>query len=120
MLFNSLIFLLVFLPVCYVVFWELSSARGRYVWLTITGYIFYGYWDPRFCLLMAFSTAVSYAAGLGLLRLSDARHRKLCMIVPIVVDLALLGFFKYANFALDSTRWVFNWFGSEVQLPHLN
>ena len=69
MLFNSFVFLFAFLPVTYVVFWSLKTAQSRYVWLTITGYVFYGYWNPWFCLLMAFSTAVtSFAAGLGLLR----------------------------------------------------
>ena len=101
MLFNSFIFLCVFLPITYVVFWLLRSASSRYAWLTITGYVFYGYWDPRFCLLMAFSTAVSYTAGLGFLRWTDPEHRRMCLIIPIVVDLALLGFFKYTNFLLD-------------------
>ncbi|MBP7621318.1 MAG: hypothetical protein KA745_10150, partial [Gemmatimonadales bacterium] len=105
MLFNSFIFLFAFLPVTYVVFWLLGTARSRYVWLTLTGYVFYGYWDWRFCFLMAFSTLVSYAAGLGMLRYdADPRKRKLCLIIPITVDLALLGFFKYANFGLGAFR----------------
>ncbi|MBL8960537.1 MAG: MBOAT family protein, partial [Gemmatimonadetes bacterium] len=53
MLFNSAIFLFAFLPVTYLVFWRLRAKASRYVWLTLTGYVFYGYWDPRFCLLMA-------------------------------------------------------------------
>ena len=120
MLFNSAIFLFVFLPITYVVFWSLKRRSSRYVWLTITGYVFYGYWDPRFCLLMAFSTLVSYSAGLGFLRYRDARRRKLCLVLPITVDLLLLGFFKYFNFALDSTRSVASWLGADVQLPHLD
>src|SRR6185503_18571521 len=98
MLFNSFIFLFGFLPVTYAVFWLLRSAQQRYVWLAVTGYVFYGYWDPRFCLLMAFSTIVSYLAGLGFLRWQDSRHRKLCLIVPVTIDLLLLGFFKYTDF----------------------
>ena len=90
MLFNSFIFLGVFLPITYAVFWLLGTAKARYVWLTVTGYVFYGYWDPRFCLLMAASTLVSYTAGLGFLRWSDPRHRKLCLVIPITVDLSLL------------------------------
>ena len=43
MLFNSFIFLFAFLPVTYVVFWLLGTARSRYVWITLTGYVFYGY-----------------------------------------------------------------------------
>ena len=73
MLFNSLIFLFAFLPVTYLVFWSLRSTRQRHIWLTITGYVFYGYWDPRFCLLMAFTTLVSYTAGRFLLEEQDPR-----------------------------------------------
>ena len=120
MLFNSFVFLLLFLPVTYLVFWRLRTAQARYVWLTVTGYVFYGYWDPRFCFLMLFSTLVSYLAGLGFLRWSDPRHRKLCLVVPVTIDLLLLGFFKYADFGLDTARQVAQWMGRDIALPHLN
>ena len=120
MLFNSAVFLFVFLPIAYLVFWALRSSQSRYIWLTLTGYVFYGYWDPRFCLLMAFSTLVSYTAGLGFLRWKDPRHRKLCLVIPITVDLLLLGFFKYADFSLDAVRGAGSLFGLDVQIPHLN
>ena len=42
MLFNSVVFLFAFLPVTYVVFWLLRSTRARYIWLAVTGYVFYG------------------------------------------------------------------------------
>jgi alginate O-acetyltransferase complex protein AlgI len=120
MLFNSFVFLCAFLPVTYVVFWLLRSARARYVWLTITGYVFYGYWDPRFTLLMAFSTLVSYLAGLGFLRWQDPRHRKLCLVVPITVDLCLLGFFKYANFLLSAAHDGAGLLHYDLQVPALH
>lgn len=120
MLFNSFVFLFAFLPVTYIVFWLLRSAGSRYIWLTLTGYVFYGYWDPRFCLLMAFSTLVSYLAGLGFLTWSDPKHRKLCLVVPITVDLLLLGFFKYANFTFDTARTMVHWMGTDITVPHLN
>ena len=77
MLFNSVIFLFGFLPIAYTVFWSLRTTRTRHIWLAITGYVFYGYWNPWFTLLMLFSTLVSYFAGLGFLRWSDARRRRL-------------------------------------------
>ncbi len=120
MLFNSFVFLGLFLPITYVVFWLLRTASARYIWLAVTGYVFYGYWDARFCLLMAFSTFVSFAAGLGFLQWPDERHRRLCLIIPITTDLLLLGFFKYTNFALSTARDVVNLFGWEMAVPHLN
>ena len=121
MLFNSIEFIFAFLPLTYAVFWLLPSARLRYVWLTLAGYVFYGWWDPRFCLLMAFSTLVSYVAGLGMLRHPvGSPRRKLFLVVPISVDLALLGFFKYTNFALDTARSISSLVGAPVDVPHLD
>ena len=120
MLFNSFIFIFAFLPIAYAVFWSLRTSRARYVWLTLTGYVFYGYWNPKFCLLMAFSTLVSYSAGVGFLRWTDQKRRRLLLVVPIVVDLSLLGFFKYANFGLQTARSVLDVFGANVVVPHLD
>jgi alginate O-acetyltransferase complex protein AlgI len=121
MLFNSFIFLFLFLPVTYAVFWLLSSADARYKWLAITGYVFYGYWDWRFCLLMLFSTLVSYAAGLGFLRWDgDPRMRRWCLVAPITVDLCILAFFKYANFGLGIVRDTLHLAGADIHVPHLN
>jgi alginate O-acetyltransferase complex protein AlgI len=120
MLFNSLPFLYFFLPITYVVFWKLRSKGQRYVWLTITGYVFYSFWNYKFCTLMAFSTLVSYLAGRCLLAWTDPLRRRLCLVVPITVDLLLLGFFKYANFALGTAREVAGWLDLSVQLPVLS
>jgi alginate O-acetyltransferase complex protein AlgI len=118
MLFNSTIFLFVFLPVVYCVFWYLRSKNARYIWLAITGYVFYGYWNPAFCLLMAFSTVVSYSAGLGFLRYdNDARMRKWLLVAPITVDLLLLGFFKYADFGISIVNWPLSIFGRPPLAP---
>jgi alginate O-acetyltransferase complex protein AlgI len=96
MLFNSYPFLFVFLPVAYFVFWALRTTHQRHIWLVITGYAFYAYWDARFCILLAFSTLVSFFAGLAFLRWGK---RKSFLVIPITTDLLLLGFFKYAGFA---------------------
>ncbi|HZS58086.1 MAG TPA: MBOAT family protein [Gemmatimonadaceae bacterium] len=121
MLFNSFVFLCLFLPVTYTVFWLLKNAQQRYVWLAITGYVFYGYWNPKFCLLMAFSTAVSYLAGLGFLKYpDDAKKRKLCLVIPITVDLLLLGFFKYCNFVLRSIGDLSALAGHRIPVAHFD
>jgi alginate O-acetyltransferase complex protein AlgI len=112
MLFNSLTFLFLFLPVAYLGFWKLRTKDQRYVWLTFAGYVFYASWNYKFCALMAFSTLVSYGAGLGMLRWQTPWLRKLCLVLPISIDLLLLGFFKYVNFGL------LTWFDLARLLEH--
>jgi len=119
MLFNSVAFLFAFLPIAFAVFWALRSRQARYVWLTLTGYAFYAYWDPRFCLLMAFTTLLSWGAGLGFLRWSDPARRRLCLLVPVTVDLLVLGLFKYADFGLSTVSLVVGWLGGSVGVTPL-
>jgi len=109
MLFNGLPFLLVFLPITYFVFWKLSNKTERYVWLTVTGYVFYGTWNYKFCALMALSTVVSFLSGLAIAE-QEGRRRKLYLILPITFDLLLLGYFKYLNFGLRALATAANWF----------
>jgi alginate O-acetyltransferase complex protein AlgI len=120
MLFNSLPFLFVFLPITYLVFWRLKTPTQRYVWLTVTGYVFYSFWNYKFCALLAFSTIVSYLAGLGLLRWTDPRTRRLCLVVSVSADLAVLGFFKYANFGLSTAAALGRSAGVDVQFTPLD
>src|SRR5947208_16030980 len=119
MLFNSLAFLYAFLPITYLVFWRLTGKTPRYVCLAISGYVFYSFWNYKFCALMLFSTLVSYAAGLALLRWQDPVRRRLCVWIPITMDLALLGFFKYANFMVTNLNEVSSWLGGRGTLPIL-
>lgn len=120
MLFNSLVFLFLFLPVAYFGFWRLRTKNQRYIWLTVASYIFYGTWNYKFCALMAFSTAVSYFAGVGMLGAADPRRRKLFLVVPVTVDLALLGFFKYFNFTVSTFAQVSAWLHVPVHASSLD
>lgn len=117
MLFNSFVFLFAFLPVTYVVFWSLKSLNARYIWLAVTGYVFYSYWNPWFCLLMAFTTIVSFLAGLGFLKYTSQRARFLCLVIPITVDLMMLGFFKYANFGVETAQALLDLAGLGWRIP---
>lgn len=118
MLFNSVAFLYGFLPAAYLVFWRLKTRRQRHIWLTVTGYIFYSFWDYRFCALMAFSTLVSYLAGLGMLKWDQVpARRRHCLIISLGTDLALLGFFKYTGLLLDTTRALAHSLGDPFSVP---
>jgi alginate O-acetyltransferase complex protein AlgI len=120
MLFNSLGFLFGFLPIAYLVFWHLRTKQQRYIWLTVAGYVFYSFWNYKFCFLMLFSTLVSYLAGLGLLRWSDPKRRRLCAIIPVSVDLALLAFFKYSNFLAANVNQLFSMAHRPFALPMID
>src|SRR2546430_9928360 len=98
MLFNSLAFLYAFLPITYVVFWRLTGKMPRYVWLAISGYVFYSFWNYKFCSLMLFSTTVSYLAGRGLLRWRDPGRRRVCVVIPGRLGVGLPGVFQYRDF----------------------
>src|ERR1022692_1933666 len=102
MLFNSFIFLYAFLPVTYGVFWLLKTKEHRYLWLTAASYVFYGYWNWKFCFWMALSTLISFGAGRGLARFEDEARRRLCVGIPVTLDLVILGVFKYTNFLLQT------------------
>jgi alginate O-acetyltransferase complex protein AlgI len=120
MLFNSRIFLFCFLPIVYFVFWRLANKNQRYIWLTFSGYVFYGYWNYRFCALMLFSTLVSYFSAILMEESQTPRRRKLFLVAPITVDLALLGVFKYAGFAAESVRGLASALHLPVSVPVFN
>ena len=96
MLFNSLAFF-VFFGVVWAVY-ALLPHRAQNRWLLAASYFFYGAWDWRFLGLILISTVVSYVAALGMQRSANARQRKAWVTASVVVDLALLGVFKYTGF----------------------
>lgn len=103
MLFNSLEFL-VFFPVVVAVY-LIIPKKLRLYWLLVTSYYFYMSWNPRYALLIALSTGVTYACGLAVGRLRAKGHRKgmkLCVAASLLINLGILAVFKYANFALDT------------------
>jgi alginate O-acetyltransferase complex protein AlgI len=108
MIFSSYEFLFLFLPVVLALYY-LLPGRQRIFFLTLASYFFYGWWDFRFCGLMLISTLIDYLAGLGISRAETLAGRKKWMVVSVISNLSLLGFFKYfdmfattLNFGLSS------------------
>ena len=107
MLFNSLPFIFVFLPVVLIGFFVLArvnrlAAAG---WLALASFVFYGWWSPKYVLLLAGSILFNYTAGLAIVRAGvagEARRSKHLLAVAITANLVLLGYYKYANFFLDN------------------
>ncbi|MEZ5100708.1 MAG: MBOAT family O-acyltransferase [Thermoleophilia bacterium] len=113
MLFVELRFVLFFLVVLGV-YWALRWATARKVWLLIASYGFYAAWDYRFLGLIALSTGVDYAVGLALSRSGSTRARRLALAVSLVVNLGMLGYFKYAGFFVESAERLAGWLGFEA------
>jgi len=100
MLFNSLEFF-AFLFVVLAVQAALP-ARPRKAFLLLASYVFYGAWDWRFLGLIWLSTAVDFVVGGAIGKTSDAGRRRALVVTSLVVNLSLLGYFKYAGFFVDS------------------
>ncbi len=97
MLFNSFNFLLFFPAVVLVYF--LIPQKVRYLWLLGASYYFYMCWNPKYVLLLLFSTAVTFWGGLAIERF---QAKKLFLTLTVVTNLTVLFAFKYFEFALSN------------------
>ncbi len=86
----------------------------------VASYVFYGYWDWRFCSLLLISTVVDFFVGRAIARVRRSARRKRLLWVSCVVNLGILGFFKYFNFFVDSVQEVAAGLGLSVDFLHLN
>jgi D-alanyl-lipoteichoic acid acyltransferase DltB (MBOAT superfamily) len=121
MLFNSFDFAL-FLPIVFILYWFAFNRNLKAQnWLVVAAsYFFYSSWDWRFLFLIAFSSLVDYYVGLGLKDQGNQRKRKTLLVTSIVINLGLLGFFKYYNFFLDNFIEVFSLMGYRFEARSLN
>ena len=113
MVFSSNVFLFLFLPV-FLGLYYLSGERYRNLLLLIASYVFYAWWRVDFLLLFAGVTVFNYWIGL---RIGAAgvrtRAAQRWLILGVVVDLCVLGYFKYANFGVDSLNEIITSFGMQ-------
>jgi D-alanyl-lipoteichoic acid acyltransferase DltB (MBOAT superfamily) len=99
MLFNSLQFAL-FLPCVFAIYWCLRRwLKWQNLFVLAASYLFYGWWDWRFLLLIALTSTLSYVSGLLIER---GQCRKTAMWSNIAVNIAILGLFKYYDFFTQS------------------
>ncbi len=120
MLFNSPEFLL-FLPLVFAVYWMLSPRlRLQNLFVVVASYVFYGWWDWRFLALIAFTSAWSWAFGV-MEEKSEPRSAasKFRLALSCVVNLGILGAFKYFNFFMDQVAWLLQAIGFEAHAATL-
>lgn len=106
MSFVSLAFLLLF-TLSYVSCRLVKTREQKHVILLISSYLFYGYWDIRFLLLLVLQTYISYFLAKKMERAQTRKHAKALMILGVSISLGILGFFKYFNFFVESFMQLF-------------
>jgi alginate O-acetyltransferase complex protein AlgI len=120
MLFNSYVFLFAFLPAVLVGTWALRSKNPRLLFLTLASWTFYAWWNWKFLPLMLSTTMVDYVAALAIHRTDVARRRNAWLVASLTVNLSLLGYFKYAQFFVNSIDGIGKWVGLPVAPPVLH
>ena len=124
MLFNSFNFLF-FLPIVFVLYWHVfqRNLRWQNIFVVVASYVFYGWWDCRFLLLIVFTSLCSYGSGLVIDRCYQRNEQKAAKWwagLNIVVNLLVLGVFKYFNFFIDNFQTVMAGIGLTIDTPTLH
>lgn len=123
MLFNSLDFL-IFFPIVVLVYFVIPD-KIKYLWLLAASYYFYMCWNAKYALLILFSTAVTYASGLMLERIKaypfqeekKKTYKNLTVALSFVLNLSVLFYFKYFNFAIEAVGNFFRLAHIELNAP---
>ena len=124
MLFNSITFAL-FLPIVFVLYWFVfqRNLKAQNFFIVVASYVFYGWWDWRFLILIILSSFCSWGCGLLIQRIDNMQitrsllSRKFIVICDIVLNLGILGLFKYFNFFVENFISAFASVGIHLQ-PH--
>lgn len=124
MLFNSIEYLF-FLPIVFLLYWFVfqRNLKMQNLFVVVVSYIFYGWWNWHFLLLIAFTTLCSYISGIGIESCMVKKRiggGKILCVSNIVINLLVLGIFKYYNFFVDSFISAFSLLGVELHPTTLN
>lgn len=119
MLFNSVEFV-VFFILFFIVYWKLkSNLTLQNVFLLVGSYVFYGWWDVKFLLLILISSVTDYTIGYYIDKATKKTQKKILLAGSLGVNLGLLFFFKYYNFFIDSLVTAFAAFNINLNISTL-
>ena len=122
MVFNSTSFLL-FFSVFFILYWIINNKLNtniRNAFTTIASYIFYGWWDWRFLILIAFSSLTDFVLGQLLFHSTTVKRSKVLLASSLLVNLGILGVFKYYNFFIESFEEILHLFSASINTSTLN
>jgi len=117
MLFHTWVFAIFFLIVYPVYLLVKHNNRWMNVWLMIASYVFYGWWNPSYLMLLFGTSAIDYLMVLFMERSTNQKRRKLWLIISLVSNFGFLGFFKYSHFITDNLNWVLEHAHLALRLP---
>ena len=116
MVFSSLTFLFAFLPIVFIIYYAVPQ-KAKNVVILVSGLLFYAWGEPIYVLAMILSTFIDYTAGRIIDKYDDKpKIRTICLIVSLVMNIGLLGTFKYLGFLINSVN---GWFGLSIPNPNL-
>jgi alginate O-acetyltransferase complex protein AlgI len=120
MLFNSIEFA-IFLPIVFLMYWFVfnKNIQLQNFFIVAASFFFYGWWDWRFLLLMITSASVDFFVGIKLKNQDNTSKRKILLIASLIVNLGILGFFKYFNFFVSNFVEAFSFFGIRLDINTL-
>jgi len=103
MLFNSLEFAL-FLPVVFFAYWFIvrGNLKAQNILMLAASYLFYGWWDWRFLLLLVLLSLTNYLIGTGISRYRENKAGRVLLVSGLIMNIGVLAFFKYFNFFIES------------------
>ena len=112
----------IFLPIVFLLYWFVfnRNLHAQNSFVVIASYVFYGWWDIRFLALIFISSLIDYYIGKKIFRTKNRRGRKSLLVLSLLINLGILGFFKYYNFFVSSFADAFLFFGMEFKVSSLN
>ena len=119
MSFATLTFL-IFLTLTFTLYWTMKKRMHQNILLLLASYGFYAWWDIRFCGIMFVSSLADFGIGLGMSHIEQRFQRRCLLLASLLVNLGLLGFFKYHNFFAENLNLILNRLGSRASVSVLN
>lgn len=120
MLFNTIEYAF-FLPLVFILYWYNNrNIKVQNLLLLISSYYFYSCWDLNFVFLLFFSTLLDFFIGLKIYKEKNKNLKKFWFWFSIIINLGILGVFKYYNFFISSFADAFSMFGLNFSIQTLN
>jgi len=119
MLFNSHEYIFIFLPLTLILYFILNRYRmtiASRAWLVVMSLLFYSWWDVKYLPLILCSMMFNYSLGTAISRYGEEGRKKLLLVIGIVGNVLLLGYYKYTDFMIMNINWLF---GTDIGLKRI-